>query len=224
MRTLKAFGLALVAVFAMGAGAAASASAAQHQFHSGSANMTLTVSSNVIQAFQYETSGETVKCTTVGGSGEVSGKQTTTEITFKPTFSNCSFPNPFTTVQIDMNDCDYLFTIDPENKEVNNGPVHVKCPEKGGVQQQITITVKRLFGGLLCSFHIPEQTPSGVADYLNADGEQVDVFPTQTGIQATRQGSTECGSPSSTTGSYTGRVQVIGETTGGQTMTNVQVG
>jgi hypothetical protein len=222
MRTLRIFGLALVAICALSAIAAASAFAERHKFHSGSTNTTLTVSSNAVQEFTYETGGIVVKCSTVGGLGEFSGK-TVPEVTFKPTYSNCSVPIPFTTVQIDMNGCDYLFTIDPENKTVNNGPVHVKCPTEGEVQKQITITVK-LFGGKLCDFHIAEQTPNGVADYANKGPEQVDVTPTQTGIQGKKQGSTECGSASSTSGTYTGRVQVTGEITGGEIMTAVQVG
>ena len=227
MRTLKVFGLALVAVFAMGAIAAASASAALHQFHSGNANTTITVASNATQEFTYETGGEVVKCTTVGGSGEVSGAQTTHEITFKPTYSGCSVNIPFTSVQIDMNECDYLFTInqkeeDPKEEGKNSGQVHVKCPTKAGVQQQITITVK-LFGGLLCTFHIAEQTPDGVADYANSGTNNVSVTPTQTGIDGTRQGSSECGSATSTTGTYTGQVTVKGEITGQQTATNIQV-
>jgi hypothetical protein len=222
MRTLKVFGLALVAVFAMSAVVAATASATQHQFHSGSTNTTLTVSSNATQAFTYETGGMVVSCTTVGGSGEVSGVQTTTEVTFKPTYSGCT-AGSFITVQVDMNGCDYLLTIDPNKETVSNGPVHIKCPTEGGVQKQITITFK-LFGGLLCSFHIPEQTPDGVADYANNGSAQVDVTPTQTGIDATRQGNSECGSATSSTGTYTGRVQVKGEITGQQTATNVQVG
>jgi hypothetical protein len=223
MRTLKVFGLALVAVFAMSAVAAATASATQNQFHSTKENTTLTVSSNATQEFTYEAGGIVVSCTTVGGSGQVSGKQTTTEVTFSPTYSGCSVPIPFTSVQIDMNGCDYLFTIDPESKEVNNGPVHVKCPTEGGTQKQITITVK-LFGSKLCDFHIAEQTPDGVADYSNKGTEQIDVTPTQTGIDATKQGSNECGGASSANGTYTGRVQVTGEITTQQTMTNVQVG
>ena len=222
MRTLQVAGLALVAAFALSAIAAASASAAQYQLHSGNANTTITVASNATQEFTYETAGEVVKCSTVGGSGEVSEAQTTHEITFEPTYSGCSVNIPFTSVQVDLNECYYLFTIDPESKEVANGPVHIKCPTKGGVQQQIRITVK-LFGGELCNFHIAEQTPNGVADYANNGVSQVDVTPTQTGIDGTRQGSTECGAAKSTSGTYTGRVQVKGEITGQQTATNIQV-
>ena len=222
MRTLKVFGLALVAVIALGAITAASAFAAKHEFHSGSANTTVTVSSNATQEFTYETGGEVVKCSTIGGSGEFTG-QTTGIVTFKPTYSNCKVNIPFTSVQIDMNECDYEFTIDPAGTGLDNGPVHIKCPTKAGVQQQITITVK-LFGGELCNFHIAEQTPSGVASYANNGASQVDVTPGQTAIQGQRQGSAECGAAKSTTGTYTGRVQVKGEITGQQTATNIQVG
>ncbi len=79
MRNLKAFGLALVAIFATAALAATAASA--NQFHSGNTFTTITRAANANQNFQYEASGQTVVCTTVGGSGSMI-VQTETEITF----------------------------------------------------------------------------------------------------------------------------------------------
>jgi hypothetical protein len=218
MGTLKALGLALGAVWAISTIVTSGAAAAQ--FHSSSSNTTVTVASNQVQAFQYESGGEAIECSALGGSGDVSGKQTTAEVTYAPAYSGCKFLTyiPFTVVQIDMNSCDYLLTIGAET----SGPVHVKCPTVGGVQKQITITVK-VFGTDFCEFYIPEQTPSGVADYANNGSTQIDVTPTLTGIKASRQGNAECGASSSTTGQYTGTVQVTGEITGQQTMTNIQV-
>ncbi len=224
MRNLKAFGLALVAVFAMGAIAATAASA--NQFHSTATNTTITRTANANQNFQYEAKGQTVVCTTVGGSGTATA-QTTTEITFTPTYSGCNVPGiAFSSAQVSMANCDYLFTIEAS---ANQGPVHVKCPEtknakgEGIGQDQITITVK-VFGVSVCTLHIGEQTPGGVADYSNPDASQVTVTPTQTGISGTRQGNAECGEPTSTTGNYNGAVQVKGEETGTQNAKNIQVG
>ena len=218
MRTLKTLGLAVIAVLAMSTIVPSGVTAAE--FHSGSSNTTVTVSSNQVQAFQYETGSEAIECSTLGGSGDISGKQTTAEVTYAPAYSGCKFLKniPFTVVQIDMNSCDYLITVGEET----SGPVHVKCPTVEGVPKQITITVK-VFGTNFCEFHIPEQTPSGVADYANNGGSQINVTPTATGISATRQGNSECGAASSTTGKYAGGLQVTGEITGAQTMTNIQV-
>ncbi len=90
-------------------------------------------------------------------------------------------------------------------------------------QHQITITVK-VFGVSVCTLHIGEQTPSGVADYANSGFTKVNVQPTQTGIVSTRQGNAECGEPTSTTGSYTGQVQVKGEESGTEKEVAIQVG
>ncbi len=218
MRNLKALGLVSVAVFAMSAGAAPVASA--NQFHSTATNTTVTRSANTNQLFEYETGGETVACTTIGGSGQ-STHQTATEVTFSPTYSGCSVIGvAFSKVVVDMNGCQYLFTIGASS---NSGPVHVKCP--GGENIELTVSV---FGVLFCIYHIAEQTPTGVADYFNSGSTKVNVTATQTGISATMEpitmGGLACGSQTSTTGSYTGQVQVSGEETGTQNAKNIQVG
>jgi hypothetical protein len=213
MRNLKAFGLAVVAVFVMGAIAASAASA--NQFHSTATNTTITKSANATQSFTYETGGQTIECSTIGGSGEAT-VQTTTEITFKPTYSGCVVTGiAFSSLQVSMGNCDYLFTIEASS---NSGPVHIKC-----TSGQITMTVK-VFGISVCTFHIAEQTPSGGADYSNSGASKVTVQPTQTGIEGTRQGSEECGEATSNTGTYTGQVQVKGEEQGTQNEKAIQVG
>jgi hypothetical protein len=213
MRNLKAFGLAVVAVFAMGAIAATAASA--NQFHSAVEKTTITVAANATQAFQYEAGGQTVNCSTVGGSGEDTNF-TSSELTFKPTYSGCSVSGiAFSSAQVSMGNCDYLFTIEAS---ANSGPVHVKC-----TSGQITITVK-VFGISVCTLHIGEQTPSGVADYANSGASKINVTPTQSGIEGTRQGSEECGEATSNTGTYTGQVEVKGEEQGTQNEKAIQVG
>jgi hypothetical protein len=213
MRNLKALGLVLVAVFAMGAIAASAASAAQ--FHSTATNTTITRSANATQAFQYETAGQTVECSTVGGSGEATS-QTTAELTFKPTYSGCVVSGiAFSSAQVSMNNCDYLFTITAGDTQ---GHVHIGCTESS----QITITVK-VFGVSVCTLHIGKQSPGGTLQYANSGSTKINVNPGVTGISGTRQGSSECGEATSTTGSYTGQVQVKGEETGTQSEKAIQV-
>ncbi len=213
MRNLKAFGLALVAVFAMGAIAATAASA--NSFHSQSTNTTITRAANANQNFQYEAGGQTVVCTTVEGSASTT-TQTVSEITFTPTYSGCNIPGiAFSSAQVSMGNCDYLFTIEAG---ANQGAVHVKC-----TSGQITITVK-VFGVSVCTLHIGEQTPGGVADYSNSGAQRVNVQPTQTGITGSRQGNAECGAATSTQGNYNGQVEVKGEETGTQNAKAIQVG
>lgn len=210
MRNLKAFGLAVVAIFVMGTIAASPASANQLHFWL----TKVTVASNATQTFEYETLGQTVECSTVAGSGEATS--TVSEITFTPTYSSCKAPGiGFSSVEVLFNGCDYLFTIEAA---ANNGSVHLKCPEG----KQIALTIK-VFGFSVCTLHIGEQTPSGVADYTNSESTKVNVQPTQTGIAASMEGSPECGEATSTTGSYTGQVQAKSEITGQSIEIPIQV-
>jgi hypothetical protein len=214
MRSFKVLGLALVAFFAMNAIAASLASA--NQFHSNVTNTTVTVASSEAQKFLYETGGKTVKCTTVGGSGEAKA-QTVSELTFKPTYSGCTVDGiAFSEAQVSMGECDYLFTI---NAGANEGATHVVC----GGTSQITITIK-VFGASICTLHIGKQTPGSTSKYANEGTKRVKVQPTQTGIVGTRQGSSECGAEKSSSGSYTGVVVTKGEETGKTTEQTLQVG
>ncbi len=213
MRNLKILGLALIAVFAT-SGITASVGSA-NQFNSAAAPAKWTRSANVVQAFRYEAGGKTVECGTITGSA-IANAVAVAELTFEPTYANCSVPTiGFSQAQVIMNGCDYLLTIEAGAPE---GPVHVKCP-KGA---QITITVK-VFGVSVCTYHIGEQTPAGKADYSNSIPTRVDVEPTLTGITATRQGNAECGAANSAGGTYTGRVELMGEEIAQGLMTAVQV-
>lgn len=217
MRNLKALGLTLVAICATSAVTASAA--VGNQFHSAAAKSIVTVVSNSTQAFLYETSGRTVECTTVGGSGTFSG-QTVSEVTFAPTYSNCKVAGiGMSQAEVSMNGCQYLFTITSTKA---SGAVHLRCPTIAGVQQQITITVK-VFGVSICTYHIGEQTPNEHVDYSNGGVKQITVQPTQTGIVGTKQGSAECGAEKSTSGTYTGPVTVKCEEDGTQTEVACQV-
>jgi hypothetical protein len=210
----KRLALALVATFAIGAITTSVASA--NQLHSTATNTTITVWSNFTQEFELEPVGHIVTCQGVGGSAQISA-QTVTEVTFKPTYSGCTFTGVFfSTAQVSMGSCSYLFKI---NALSNLGPVHLKCSKN----ESITITVK-VFGTSVCTLHIAEQTPENIATYGNSGSTAVYVSPTLTGIDSTRQGSSECGSASSTTGSYNGEVQVKGEETGTLKEKAIQVG
>ena len=214
MRNLKNLGLALLEVLAVGMIAASVASA--NQFHSSVVNTTWTRSANETQEFQYETGGINVECVTVTGAAQTTA-QTVPELTFNPTYTNCDLEEvPFSLVQINMNGCQYLFTLQATQ---NHGPVHIKCPP----EEEITITVK-VFGTDFCTVYIDEQTPNGNASWANSGAVEINVLPGQTGIVAERQGSAECGAAQSNTGRYLGKVQIRGEETGQAIQKVVQVG
>jgi hypothetical protein len=214
MRNVKALGWAVVMVFALSASAVSAASA--NQFHSGSSNTTGTVSGNGPQFFEYESGGQIVECSTIGGSVDATAN-TVTEVTFSPTYSGCQMTLIlFTQVTVSMNGCDYLFTLEAS---ANSGPAHIKCPSG----KEISITVKA-FGVSVCTYHIASQTPAGVSDYANSGTSKIHGTATQLEIAGTRQGAAECGAASSTQGSYLSEVEMKGEITGQQTGTNIQVG
>jgi hypothetical protein len=215
MRTLIIFGLALVAIIAIDATAASA-----NQFHSTVSKTTVTVASNSTQAFQYSTGGETVECSTVGGSGTFTN-QTVSEVTFAPTYSKCIVKDvAFSKVVVDMNGCDYLFTIEPTK---NNGPAHVVCPGTN----QIDFTVE-VFGVLFCIFHLGKQTPAGGYSYTNSGSTEIKVTAGQTGISATMEpitmGGLACGSATSTSGQYTGSIVLKCEEDGTPNQKACQVG
>jgi hypothetical protein len=214
MGNLKHTGVALMAIVALGAIVASVASANSFHFEK-SPKTTLTVGANEDQKFLYESGGKTVKCTGIGGDGDAQS-ETATEFTFKPQYSGCTVDGiAFSSAQVTMNECDYIFTIDATK---NTGATHVAC----NGSSQITVTVK-VFGVSICSYHIGKQSLA-TTDYANNGSNNINVQPTLTGIVATKQGVSECGSLQSKTGTYTGAVEFKCETTGTVQQMNCQVG
>jgi hypothetical protein len=213
MRNLKHIALALVGAFAIGATAASVASA--NQFHSSVAETTSTVASNEDQKYLYETGGKTVKCTTLGGSGETTSA-TVSEAPFNPQYSGCTVDGIFgSSAEVSMEKCSLQGTI---NATTNEGPIHVACQGTS----QVTITVK-VFGVSICTYHISKQTPKGLASFFNSGTTRIGVQASLTGIAGSRQGSVECGTATSTTGVVTVSTVLKGVRTGGQMVTNIQV-
>ncbi len=158
MRNLKAFGLALVAVFAAAAILASAAPA--NTFNTAAFATKWTRAANAVQKFQYEFAGKTVECNNITLTAETAGFAFNA-LSFSPTYANCVVGAiAFSIAEVNMNGCIYQATIGlaPE------GPVHLECPVIGGVKQKVTITVK-VFGVSVCTYHIAEQTPEGVAAY-----------------------------------------------------------
>jgi hypothetical protein len=82
----------------------------------------------------------------------------------------------------------------------------------------------KVFGVSVCTYHIGEQTPQGLATYANVGAAEINVAPVLTEIIGTRQGAAECGAAASITGGYSGQTRIMGEETGTGLATNVQVG
>jgi hypothetical protein len=152
IRNLKALGLSLVAVLALGAMMASAAQAAPF-FHSESA-----------PAIQKGTEVEKNKFTTASGTVECAStfrgtttSTTTTTVTMKPTYSNCTAFG-FVGATIDVNECGYMFHL-VENSSPATATVDLECTNAG---EEMRITAG------FCTVHVKQQ--SGLAHVTFANG------------------------------------------------------
>lgn len=201
MRNLKAFGLMLVAAFALSAVVASTASA---EFTIGETNAHSRTTALAEQVF---TAGPeaTVKCKKVAGDGTTTNT-TEKEITIEPTYSECQIAIGSLgtlTAEIDTNGCHYLFTT---NTEV---AVHVLCPEG----KQIEVTAK-ILGTFRKCLDVHAQTPtSPVVHYTNklntTTGKwDIEINPTVEGITYEKTGSCAFGTVEGNDSTYSGKVTV----------------
>ncbi|HEX5593647.1 MAG TPA: hypothetical protein VFX35_09915 [Solirubrobacterales bacterium] len=208
---VKAFGLALVAMLALGAVVVASASA---QFEAESVPVRVTRSANNTQEFTYN-EGITVKCTTVGGSGEQTATPST-DFRFNPTYTGCTVPAIGGKAEVNMTGCGYTFTSAAKSTSMTT---HIVCPEG----KSIDITVYDIFGTDVCTLNVGPQTPAGTITGSNAGAgatREVKIASNLSGIVGTRTGSSLCGPATSTSGTYVGEVTSTGE----NPTTNLHVG
>lgn len=198
MRNLKAFGLALVAAFAL---SAVIASAASAEFTSGSDNTTLSATSVGNQVFETG-SGSKVSCPAVSVDGASLGT-VASEITAEPTYSGACTVESFE-AKIDTNGCHYLFTTTATSN------VHILCPEGSAIE----VTAK-ILGSFRQCLKIHAQTPTNaLVDYSNGtSGGKMDVTikSTVTGITYERLGLCQGSTNEANDATYTGEVTVTGK-------------
>jgi len=212
IRTFKALGLALVAVFAMSA-LMASAAQAQGVFTNTEAT-TLTGTqddeggTNTATGLQtFTTTAGSVTCDEVHAtaSGLVANSSLTEITAHEISYNNTgktTCTGPFSTSpKIEFGECHYLFTVGQTIGQTGmetTGTAHIVCP----TGKQITITAP------FCQIHVPAQSPGGHLIYKTVTGSPNDVTieATVTGIQY--QGTELCSS--GTTGQYKGNVTVKG--------------
>jgi hypothetical protein len=159
---LKALGLALFAVLAVGAVSVMSATAnpgeKQGHFTSDAAGPWThitgaqegTLHENV---FLDHALGDAVTCSTATFTASV-GVATATEITVTPTYAGCKTTNEKREAHVDMNGCAYVLTIF-EKPETRDQTTHLECPPG----KEVTLTITGPFG-VKCTIHIPPQTPT----------------------------------------------------------------
>jgi hypothetical protein len=210
IRNLKALGLALFAVLAMGAFTASAASAGD--FHSESATHTV-IKGSQVGSDVFTVKAGTVKCEEATYAGEQVGATATT-VKVTPTYTECTAFG-FVKTAIDTNGCTYEFSGDNNN-------VVIACPTA-----PITVTAFN------CHVKVGSQSLAGIT-YTNtptkaeAEHEEketgkssrlrdVDVGVNITGITYTQESKSfpGCSNGTFTDGKYTGAATVQGFTTTG---------
>lgn len=219
---LKALGLGLIAALAMSAFAVMSASATTGgHFISEQAHTLLKGSDEAANPTKFIAFGQTVTCKKAVYHGTTTNA-TETEQTITPTYSECT--HSLGTAHVNMNGCDYLFTV-RANPDVNDNTVHLVCTGAQGP----TIQVTGPFGN--CKIEVtPNQTPAGgVAFKTGGSGSTHDIVAdaTTSGIHAviTEGGGNffVCGTTSTTTSTATldGNATLQGFATDGTTQVGI---
>lgn len=212
IRSLKALGLALVAVLAMGALVASPASAAP-KLTPVPEEYPVTVTGEQTTANVFELEGtRSTQCTFVllEGKTENKAEAAASKLTTKPTYAECT-----TTIlgnvdraTVTMNECDYLLTttettagaIAAEGWEVTGKENHIQCPTGHEIEIHVYASeAKDVANEPLCTYKIAPQTPAGDLDYkLTAKvlvpegkfiweaGRPEDIKSTLTGIAVTK--------------------------------------
>ena len=209
---LKALGLAVVVVLAVGAVVASSALAAV-EFRTNSAPAKITAKQHVNNVALTATWGA-LSCTTVSFVGEGAASPTPS-VELSTELSGCTVKG--TPSVVDTNGCKFkLFAV---------GSVDVVCP----VGSEITVT--SISGGVSkCIFHVPAQTGLGTVTYTNVgsgETEEITMHIDLTGIKYSQTEGTglgRCPTADNETGAtLTGTATATGEGLSGITHVGITV-
>jgi hypothetical protein len=211
-RYLKATGLALAALFAIGALLAQGAQAAvEHTFHSDVGETIVTGEFHAGVKGKFSVGGSTIECESAKFEGTVEGRERK-EITITPTYgsttkpSGCEEAKNHVEAIIHTNHCAYIFTsnttVSTETPEVQeHGTEHIECASGSGIE----IT----FPSIGATIHIGEQTPTHGVKYTNAETaghKEITVHTTAKNLTTTCSGNCFLlpGEGKTTTGTYDG--------------------
>jgi hypothetical protein len=158
IRKYKAFGLALVAMFALSAFMAQGASAVPLTVEGLSGTNAYYTGDQDNGLHEFITPNGSVKCTTAVFAAKTTVGTAVNEITISPSYSGCSAFG-FATAHVKPNGCTYTFTT-PTTIDVNTvtwhpEQIHIDCPEGNSIE--ITPTS---FGVSVCTQFVSKQTPT----------------------------------------------------------------
>ncbi|MBS1878920.1 MAG: hypothetical protein JST31_05370 [Actinobacteria bacterium] len=204
VRKLKAFGLTLVAMLALGVVVASAAQANEFK----AAEYPATIKGEQKSTHNFVIGGNrTLTCAGAEFNGTLAGASK--ELTITPTYSSCHVIIAGSTLDatVTMEGCDYLFT------EPAGGKVHFKCPAGKTVVIHVYngAGVEHTAGNELCRYTIAEQSNLGTVTYANQATTPKTVVQTAnvTGVAVKRAFGTlgNCGAESQTA-VYTGETTV----------------
>ncbi len=200
IRSIKLFGLGMLAALAMSAAAAPTASAVP-LFHSEFAGVTLTGTQVGMAANTLTIDQGQLKCNVATFSG-VQGAMTTTTMTLKPHYTECQLAGEAAAVTI--NGCRYTFHLE-EQLEPIEARMGIECP----VNQVIVIDTA------VCTVTIPAQQPRQTVTFTNEGAGTTRAVVADlnvSGLDYVEHGA-GCASQTQTTenGIYTGQITVKAE-------------
>jgi hypothetical protein len=210
-RKLKALGLALFAVLAMGALSASAAMAAD--FHSENGTDTV-IKGSQVGSDKFVVNAGTVTCNEATYEGIQSGATSNT-VTVTPKYTECTAFG-FVNATIHTNGCRYVFDADTNAEGFTDVTIDCSEPTEGGTTHQRAITVT----AFNCWVTVGSQTTGNGIKYANTGSgasRDVDVSVSLTGITYTQHSKTfpGCSNGTFNNGSYTGAATVQGFATGG---------
>jgi len=157
-RYAKPLGLTVLAALLIVAVAAPSASALK-EIRSAAAPRIITGALPAGKTFAFKVSVGEIKCTTANIEGTMT-KTDQPSLKVTPVFSGCTEVLNGAKVDVTTTGCSFTYTyeevvVETEPKQTHTpGPMHISC--EGGNKIQLTPTI---FGGSICTFEIPPQTP-----------------------------------------------------------------
>jgi hypothetical protein len=185
IRKHKAFGLALVAVFALSAFVAQGASANPLTVEGGATGTTFYTGDQDNGLHIFHNDGGNVECSTAVFTGTTTGASVN-ELTITPSYNECKAFG-FAKAEVHHNGCNYTFTT-PETKSANevtwnNNQIHIVCNTGN------PITITPTFAGVsVCTQFVDTQTPTGGhvtgtnAGVNNPNGMDITLHVALTGI------------------------------------------
>ena len=231
-RNLKALGLALVAMLALGAiGAQGASAVVEHSFRSDAANgrtvLTGSMETSTKDVFS-ATAGLPVECSVGTFSGTVSGN-TVDEVTVHPKYSSCKSPID-SDIMVDTGGCNYVFDSDTtEDAAHSAGTEHARVRlECESAHSATPHAIKITAEGCTISFEITHASSVEVNQSLHgvtyktlssadshSDKSALTVTSTVKTIKYTAEKGSFCGlagHPAATysNGTYTGKASVTG--------------